>query len=231
VLGAGLGLRMRPLTETIPKPMVRLAGRPLIDHVLDRIAQAGIKTAVVNVHYRPEVLIAHLAARHAPRIVISDERDALLDTGGGIVKALPVLGAGPFLVHNSDSVWLEASANLDRLIGAWDGEAMDSLLLLAPSKGSIGYSGGGDFALLPDGRVRRRRKDEDVPYVFTGVSIAQPRLLEGAPQGPFSLNRLWDRAIGQGRLFGIAFEGTWMHVGDPVALAAAESAMLRSQHG
>ena len=232
VLGAGLGLRMRPLTESIPKPMVALCGRPMIDHVLDRIDAAGIGAAVVNVHYRADVLIAHLKTRIRPRILISDERDALLDTGGGLIRARPLLGAGPILVHNSDSVWLERGRpNLSRLLAAFDAARMDALLLLAPATTSLGYSGRGDFALLQTGHLRRPDKGEDVPFVFTGVSIAHPRLLEGAPSGPFSLNRLWDKAIAHGRVHGLPFEGTWMHVGNPASLAEAEAVMERGAHG
>ena len=226
VLGAGLGLRMRPHTLTIPKPLVNLGGRPMIDHVLDRLADARIATAVVNVHYRAEALITHLAQRQQPNILISDERDLLLDTGGGVARALPLLGPGAFLIHNSDSVWSEqGKPNLERLIEAWDGERMDSLLLLAPCATSLGYAGNGDFALLADGTIRRRGRAEATPFVFTGVSIAHPRLFEGAAVEPFSLNRLWDKSIARGRVFGKPFEGTWMHVGDPASLLQAEAAM------
>ena len=158
VLAAGLSKRMRPLTEMVPKPMVRLHGRPLIDHVLDRTAAAGITHAVVNVHYLADILESHLATRTTPRITISDERDALLETGGGLVRALPLLGAAPFIIHNSDSVWLEGPhANLDTLIETWDQERMDALLLLAASANSLGYDGAGDFTMAPDGRLARRR--------------------------------------------------------------------------
>ena len=223
VLAAGFGTRMRPLTNDIPKPMVPLAGRPLIDHVLDRLAAAGCERAVVNVHYKAEPLIAHLAHRTAPRIEISDERDALLDTGGGVVRALPKLGAEPFVIHNSDTVWIEHDvANLDRLAAAWDPHRMDSLLLLARRDRSIGYDGAGDFSLGPDGGLSRRGKGESVPYVFAGVSVAHPRLLDGAPLGAFSLNVAWDRAVPAGRLHGIVLDGLWMHVGTPESVIEAE---------
>lgn len=223
VLAAGLGTRMRPLTDLVPKPMVRLDGRPLIDHVLDRLQAAGVTRAVVNLHYLADILAAHLAARASPRIVLSDERDALLDTGGGLVRALPLLGDEPFVIHNSDSVWLERGvANLDRLFAAWDGDRMDSLMLLALRDTSLGYDGDGDFVMEADGRLARRPAGTTSPYVFTGVSIAHPRLLEGAPAGKFSLNRPWDGAIARGRLHGILLDGTWMHVGTPEALADAE---------
>lgn len=224
VLGAGLGTRMRPLTDRVPKPLVRLAGRPLIDHVLDRLEAAGIERAVVNVHYLAHKLEAHLAKRKRPEVAISDERDQLLDTGGGVMRALPLLGVGSFLIHNSDSVWIEGvGSNLGRLIDAWDPARMDGLMLLALGAHSIGYEGHGDFNMEPTGIITRREERRVAPFVFTGVSIAHPRLLDGAPDGAFSLNLLWNRAIARGRLFGIRLEGTWMHIGTPAALKDAES--------
>lgn len=223
VLAGGYGKRMLPLTRDIPKPMVPLKGRPLIDHVLDRIAAAGVPRAVVNVHYCADVLEAHLQARTRPEIAISDERAALLDTGGGIVKALPLLGPGPFLIHNSDSVWIESvTPNLERLFAFWNPDIMDSAMLLASTATSLGYDGSGDFVMDNDGRLDRRAEGRMTPFVFAGVSIAHPRLFEGAPTGPFSLNKLWDRAIDNGRLYGIRLDGTWMHVGTPEALGDAE---------
>jgi MurNAc alpha-1-phosphate uridylyltransferase len=223
VLAAGMGTRMRPLTDAIPKPLVPLKGKPLIDHVLDRIAAAGIEHAVVNVHHHADKLEAHLAGRKRPRITISDERGVLLDTGGGVVNALPKLGPDPFLIHNSDSVWIEGiGSNLSRLMAAWDPSRMDSLMLLAIGATSLGYEGHGDFNLTPDGLVERRTEHREAPFVFTGVSIAHPRLFEGAPQGRFSLNVLWNRAIERGRLFGVRLDGLWMHVGTPEALKEAE---------
>ncbi len=223
VLAAGLGSRMRPLTDQVPKPLVRLKGRALIDHVLDRLATAGIARAVVNVHYMADAIEVHLRQRKSPQVVISDERGLLLDTGGGVVHALPLLGKGPFLIHNSDSVWIEGvGSNLERLFAAWDGGAMDSLMLLASAATSLGYEGAGDFSMGTDGRLMRRGERQMAPFVFTGVSIAHPRMFAGAPQGAFSLNRLWDDAIDKGRLFGIRLEGLWMHVGTPEALTEAE---------
>ena len=220
---AGLGTRMRPLTATRPKPLVEVQGRALIDHALDRLRDAGITHAVVNIHYLGDQIVTHLAGRDRPRIAISDERDRLLDTGGGVVKALAMIGPGPFLVHNSDTVWHEAgTGNLRRLVGAWDGARMDLLMLLARRETSIGYSGRGDFELGSGGAIRRRPDGSIVPHVFAGVSIMAPRLLAGAPEGPFSLNVVWDKAIATGRAFGIELQGTWMHVGDPSALAEAE---------
>lgn len=223
VLAAGLGTRMRPLTDTLPKPLVPLKGRPLIDHVLDRVAAAGIKRAVVNVHYEADQIEAHLAKRTKPKIVISDERGLLLDTGGGIAKALPLIGDAPFIVHNSDSVWIEGmGSNLARLLAAWDPERMDSLMLLALGATSLGYEGHGDFTMDPTGLISRRAEHREAPFVFTGVSIAHPRMFEAAPEGKFSLNKLWDRAIADKRLYGIRLDGAWMHVGTPAALAEAE---------
>jgi MurNAc alpha-1-phosphate uridylyltransferase len=228
VLAAGLGARMRPLTDSLPKPLVLLAGRPLIDYVLDGLAGAGVERAVVNGHYCADALFDHLRARTlsqvAPDIVVSDERGLLLDTGGGVKKALPLLGREPFLVHNSDSIWLEEGgrSNLERMFGAWRSGQMDALLLLAPAAGSLGYDGAGDFSIAPDGRLRRRQEGERVPHVFAGVSIIHPRLFNGAPDGCFSLNVLFDKAIASGALYGVHLRGLWMHVGTPGALREAE---------
>lgn len=223
VLAAGLGQRMRPLTDSIPKPLVRLGGRPLLDHVLDRLADAGIAEAVVNVHYLPELIEAHLRERTTPRITISDEREQLLDTGGAVKKTLHLLGRDGFVVHNSDSVWIENQGTLlTRMIDTWNPDKMDSLLLLAPAASSLGYSGRGDFSMGDNREVRRRQKDETVPFVFAGVSINHPRLFADCPDGPFSLNLVWDRALKAGRLASIVHDGTWMHVGTPAALADAE---------
>jgi MurNAc alpha-1-phosphate uridylyltransferase len=226
VLAAGYGERMRPLTLSMPKPLVPLAGRPLVDHVLDRLAQAGVKTAVVNVHYLPDLLEAYLGARRGkpPEIVVSDERGLLLDTGGGAKKALPVLGRGPFFIHNADSVWSEGAAPaLPRMLKQWNPAAMDCLLLLAPVATSIGYGAKGDFAMAPDGKLARRGERQVVPFAFAGVSLCDERLFKDAPDGRFSLNLLWDRALAKGRLYGMRLDGTWMHVGTPEALAEAET--------
>lgn len=226
VLAAGFGTRMLPLTETIPKPMVKLAGKPMIDHVLDKLVDAGIGRAVVNVHYQADVLESHLAGRVRPKLTISDERGEILDTGGGVKKALKTLGSGPFLIHNSDSVWIEGvGANLVRLIEAWKPETMDSLLLVASSAGCLGYDGRGDFEMDGNGRLKRQRGVKLAPFVFTGVSITTAKAFENSPDGAFSLNVLWDRAIERGRLFGIRLDGLWMHVGTPQALTEAEQAI------
>ncbi len=223
VLAAGYGHRMRPLTDERPKPLVSLAGRPLIDHVLDRLAVAGVTRAVVNVHYLPDMIEAHLARRTRPQTVISNERDQLLDTGGAVQNARAELGTAPFFAHNSDSVWIERNGStLVKMIDAWDDDTMDSLLLLAPGATSIGYAGRGDYALDGQGRPHRRKNGANVPFVFTGVSINHPRLFRNAPQGPFSILRLWDEAEAANRLSAIQLDGLWMHVGTPEALAEAE---------
>jgi MurNAc alpha-1-phosphate uridylyltransferase len=230
VLAAGLGKRMRPLTDVVPKPLVRLKGKPLIDHVLDRLAAGGITRAVVNVHYLPDLIEAHVANRTSPAIVISDERDALLETGGGVVRALPLLGKNPFLIHNSDSVWIEGvGSNIARLISAFDPDTMDSLMLLANGATSLGYEGRGDFCMDSDGVLARRDEQRESPFVFTGVSVAHPRLFENAPEGAFSLNKLWDRAIDKKRLYGLRLDGVWMHVGTPEAVDEAERWIERAE--
>jgi len=230
VLAAGLGVRMRPLTEVVPKPLVRVGHRPLIDHVLDRLADAGIEKAVVNVHHHADQLISHLNGRERPQIKISDERDSLLDTGGGVKRALAELGPEPFLIHNSDSIWIEGiEPNIVRLARSFDPERMDCLLLLALASASVGYDGRGDFLMSPDGILQRRPEREVAPFVFTGVSIMHPRLFDNAPEGAFSLNRLWDAAIARRRLYGIRLDGIWMHVGTPAALAEAEQ-LLGGSH-
>jgi N-acetyl-alpha-D-muramate 1-phosphate uridylyltransferase len=226
VLAAGLGTRMRPYVGDLPKPLVPVAGKPLIDYALDRLAEAGIEHVVVNVHYLANTLERHLAARKTPRVVISDERGELLGTGGGIANALPKLGDKPFFLINSDTFWLDGiKSNLARLAKAFDGGTMDALLLLAPTTGSIGYSGRGDFAMAPDGRLRRRAEREVVPFVYAGAAILTPALFADAPSGAFPLTLLFDRAAERERLFGLRLEGLWMHVGTPEAVAAAEAAL------
>lgn len=223
VLAAGLGTRMRPITERIPKPLVRLAGKPLIDHVLDRLVGAGVNRAIVNVHYLAELIEVALRNRSDPSVVFSDEREYLLDTGGGVVKALHYFGAEPFFIHNSDSVWLEdKGANLEHMMNAWDHSRMDGLMLLAPLSNCLGYEGKGDFILEAGGLLRRRQEHEVAPYAFAGCSIAHESMFRNAPDGAFSLNKVWDRSIASGRLFGVPLEGTWMHIGTPEALAEAE---------
>jgi N-acetyl-alpha-D-muramate 1-phosphate uridylyltransferase len=229
VLAAGLGLRMRPLTDHMPKPLVRVAGRPLLDHVLDRLAEAGVTEAVVNVHYLPDQIIAHVASRAKPHVIISDERNQVLGTGGGVVKALPMLGSEPFFHVNSDTMWIDGvQSNLKRLAEAFDSARMDILLLMAPTANSIGYGGRGDYAMLPDGALRKRREHQVVPFVYAGAAIMSPQIFAGAPKGEFSLTRMFDAANEQERLFGLRLDGVWMHVGTPDAVSAAEEAFLES---
>jgi MurNAc alpha-1-phosphate uridylyltransferase len=229
VLAAGLGKRMRPLTDTVPKPLVKVAGKALIEHVLDKLADAGVTQAVVNVHYHAGQIEAHLNGRMRPRIIVSDERDEILDTGGGVVKALPQLGLAPFFHMNSDTLWLEGvTPNLSRLGAQFDAARMDILLLLASTATSIGYEGRGDFTMAPDGRLTRRPEREVAPFVYAGAAILSPSTFADAPKGAFSLNRLFDRAAEAGRLYGLRLDGTWMHVGTPAAIEAAEAAILES---
>jgi MurNAc alpha-1-phosphate uridylyltransferase len=229
VLAAGLGVRMRPLTDHMPKPLVRVAGRALLDHVLDRLAEAGVTEAVVNVHYLPDQIIDHVAARTSPRVIISDERDVVLGTGGAVVKALPLLGQQPFFHLNADTMWIDGvRPNMARLAETFDPARMDILLLMAPTASSIGYAGKGDFAMAPDGALRRRKENEVVPFVYAGAAILSPAMFVDAPRGEFSLTRMFDRAGEHQRLFGLRLDGVWMHVGTPEAVHAAEHAYLAS---
>jgi MurNAc alpha-1-phosphate uridylyltransferase len=222
VLAAGLGKRMRPLTDTIPKPMVEVAGRTLIDHVLDRFASVGVRDIVVNLHHLRAKLEAHLATRRDLRITLSPEHE-LLETGGGVTRALPLLGDAAFFAANADVLWYDgATPALARLAEMWDEDKMDALLLLQRTVTAHGYEGQGDYFLDPMGRARRRRGQAVAPYVFAGVQILHPRLFEDAPEGAFSLNRLYDRAEEAERLFGVAHDGLWFHVGTPDSIAATE---------
>ena len=236
VLAAGLGTRMRPLTETVPKPLVRVGGKALIDHCLDDLDAAGIKRIVVNVHHLADKVEAHLgqwvAARAGrPQIVISDERGRLLETGGGIARALPDLGEYPFFLRNSDSFWLNGvRGNLDWLHRGWNPRIMDALLLLAPTVGSVGYRGRGDFLLDKEGRLTRRPERTVTPFIYSGAAILDPGLFAGCPEGPFSLNILFDRAIEAGRLFGVPMEGLWINVENLDAARQAE-ALLSGRDG
>jgi MurNAc alpha-1-phosphate uridylyltransferase len=229
VLAAGLGTRMRPLTDTRPKPLVEVMGKALLDHMLDRLADAGVEMAVLNIHYLAEQIERHVAARRKPRVVISDERGQILGTGGGVVKALTQLGNAPFFHVNSDSIWIEGvTPNLSRLASAFDAATMDALLLLAPTAGSVGYSGRGDFTMAPDGMLTRRDERDVAPFVYAGAAILTPAMFKDAPQGEFSLTTLFDRAAAAGRLHGLRLDGLWMHVGTPEAIAEAEAAIRKS---
>lgn len=229
VLAAGLGTRMRPFNGHIPKPLVQVGGKALIDYVLDRLVDVGVERAVVNVHHLADQIEQHLASRRRPKIVVSDERSALLGTGGGVIKAMPEFGGAPFFHVNSDTIWIDSvRPNLARLAAAFDAKHMDALLLLAPTATSIGYSGRGDFSMDPDGRLIRREERDVVPFVYAGAAILTPAFFAGAPAGPSSLSPLFDRAAEAGRLFGLRLEGVWMHVGTPEAVAAAEAAIVSS---
>jgi N-acetyl-alpha-D-muramate 1-phosphate uridylyltransferase len=229
VLAAGLGLRMRPITDKLPKPMVQVAGKPLLDHVLDKLAEAGVEKAVVNVHYLPDQIIRHVAGRQRPRVVISDERNEILGTGGGVVKALPQLGTAPFFHMNADTMWIDGvRSNLARLAEAFDPATMDILMLMAPTTESIGYDGRGDYTMSADGTLHKRKEKQIVPFVYAGAAIMTPQLFASAPEGEFGLPKLFDAAEEAGRLFGLRLEGTWMHVGTPDAIGEAERAVLES---
>lgn len=225
VLAAGLGTRLRPLTDTVPKPLVPVAGQTLLDWALDRLADAGVGRAVVNLHHLGDKIEAHLEDRARPMIAFSREAERL-ETGGGIARALPMLGAGPFFAVNADVLWLNGPGDaLGRLARHWDDETMDGLLLLHETVFAFGYDGDGDFFVDADGRLKRRPERELAPYLFTGVQILHPRLFKDAPAGMFSLNVLYDRAIEQGRLYGLIHDGEWFHVGTAEGLAEAEDYM------
>jgi N-acetyl-alpha-D-muramate 1-phosphate uridylyltransferase len=224
IMAAGLGTRMRPLTDDKPKPLVKVAGRTLIDHALDRLVAAGVTMAVVNVHYMSQMIMDHLAKRHDIEIVFSEESDALLGTGGGVVKALPHFKNEPFFIMNSDTVWVEGIGHaLDRMLARWDEDAMDALLLMAAMTTALGFEGPGDFNMAADGRLSRVGEMRLSPFAYPGVQIAHPRLFDGAPSGGFSTNRMWDVAIMKGRLYGVRLDGVWIHVGTPEAVADAEA--------
>lgn len=225
VLAAGLGTRMRPLTEECPKPLLQLGGRSLLDHALDRLAAAGVEEVVVNAHWLAEQVEAAIARRTAPRILLQRE-ETLLETGGGVAMALPRLGPRPFAVVNGDAFWLDGpTPALARLAAAFDEAAMDALLLMVRTTQVDGAVGAGDFLLDPLGRMRRPKEREIAPYLFAGVQILSPRLFEGAPAGAFSLNRLYDAAIARGRLFGLVHDGLWFHLSTPEDLRHAEATL------
>jgi MurNAc alpha-1-phosphate uridylyltransferase len=224
VLAAGLGTRMRPLTNDRPKPLIEVAGRTLIDHAIDRFKAIGIGFVVVNVHYRAEMVIEHLKKRRDVEIVIQDERAKLLDTGGALKKALPHFKGEAFFTYNSDSIWLESfGSNLSRMARMWDDAAMDCLMLMAPTHNSIGFEGKGDFTMDALGRLTRRQPQRVAPFAWPGVQIIHPRLIERGAGEVFSTNLLWDIAIEEGRLFGIRLDGKWMHIGTPDARDEAEA--------
>jgi N-acetyl-alpha-D-muramate 1-phosphate uridylyltransferase len=231
ILAAGLGTRMRPITDTMPKPLVSVMGKPLIGYAMDALRAADVKRAVVNVHYFPEQLESWCAAQGTgPDIVVSDERDTVLETGGGIVRALPHLGEDPFFVLNSDSFWLEKTTPaLQRLKQAWREDDMDCLLLLVPPARTVGYDGSGDFERSLGGALIRKTQNPRAPLAYIGGYLVHPRLFENAPPGKFSMNILWDRAIANNRLHGLVHDGWWLHVGTPDAIGLAEAHMRASE--
>lgn len=224
VLAAGLGKRMRPLTASRPKPLIEVAGRPLLDHVVERLKAAGVEKVVVNVHYLAGAVEAHLAKYSCGLdVAISDERALLLETGGGMVKAAPLIDCDPFLVVNSDNLWIDGPADTLKLLAShWDGSKMDALLLLVPHAKAENHAGRGDFHMDKTGRLRRRERSYVAPFVYTGIQMVSKHLLEDAPEGPFSTNLLWDRAIEQGRCFGAVHQGLWFDVGTPQSIKATE---------
>ena len=227
IMAAGLGKRMRPLTATRPKPLIKVGGKSLLDHVLERLRTAGVRKVVVNVHYLADALEAHLASRdHGLEVVISDERDLLLETGGGLVRAAPLIDSDPFLAINSDNLWVDGPADTLRLLAShWDDSKMDALLLLVPQARALNHKGMGDFHMDRAGRLRRRGKSHVAPFVFTGIQMISKRLLRDSPDGPFSTNLLWDRAIEEGRCFGAVHQGLWFDVGTPQSIGMTETAL------
>jgi N-acetyl-alpha-D-muramate 1-phosphate uridylyltransferase len=224
IMAAGLGTRMRPLTDACPKPLVRVAGKALIDHAIDRLVEAGVTSIVVNLHYKAEMIRKHLAGRKDIEFLYSDESDGLLGTGGGVTKALHFFGDEPFFIHNSDTIWVEGYGHaLDQMKARWNPEEMDGLLLVVPLINSMGYEGIGDFLMDSMGHLNRVPPGRVSPFAYPGVQIVHPRLFEDTPDGVFSTNILWDRAIEAERLFGLRLEGTWIHVGTPQAVADAEA--------
>lgn len=228
VLAAGLGTRMRPITDVMPKPLVEVAGRTLLDRGLDTLGEAGVTRAVVNVHHHAGQMIAHVAGRTRPKVLISDESAGLLDSAGGVIKALPLLGYEPFFLINADTFWIDhGTPNLKRLALAWDGARMDILLMLAELSSTTGHTGKGDFYLAPDGRLTRAKNSPD-GLVYAGAGIFAPKIFAGEPIAKRSLNEYFDRAIEAGRLHGIVMEGHWITVGTPDAIPLAEAAVTRA---
>lgn len=229
VFAAGLGTRMRPITNTLPKPLVKVAGRALIDHALDRLADAGVKKAVVNVHWLPDLIVEHLRGRKAPEIIISDEREKLLDQGGGIMKAMHRLDAEAFIVCNTDAMWLEGPrSNLRRMIEAWNPETMDILLLVAATATSVGVDWPGDFQMQADGRLVKRQERTVAPFVYSGFGIMKSSLFAAETREIFPLSPFFFDAATRGRLHGLRLEGQWLHVGTPQAIEEAERTIVRS---
>jgi N-acetyl-alpha-D-muramate 1-phosphate uridylyltransferase len=229
VFAAGLGTRMRPTTDALPKPLVKIAGRALIDHCLDRLAENGVERAIVNVHWLADQIEGHLAKRRTPTIVISDERAKLLDQGGALKRVLPLIGGDPILLCNTDAFWIEGPrSNIERLGEAFDPETMDILLLVAASAGAVGVDWPGDFTMADDGRLRAREARHVAPFVYTGVAIIKPSLFESETADVFRLAPFFHAAAGKGRLYGVRLDGLWLHIGRPQSIAEAENAIGRS---
>jgi len=227
IMAAGLGKRMRPLTATKPKPLIEVAGQALLDHVLDRLRAAGVEKVVVNVHYLADAVEAHLASRtHGLEVVISDERKLLMETGGGLMQAADLIDADPFIAVNSDNFWVDGPADTLKLLAShWDNAKMDALLLLVPLARAQNHRGMGDFHMDRNGRLRRREKSRVAPFVYTGIQMLSKRLLRDAPEGPFSTNLFWNRAIEAGRCFGAVHQGLWFDVGTPKSIKLTEAAL------
>ena len=231
VLAAGLATRLRPVSQSRPKALVEVAGKALIDHALDRLAEVGVERAVVNTHFLGDQIAAHLAGRKRPAIRISRE-ETILDTGGGIARALPLLGPDPFYAVNAKIVWRGGQSEaLRRLAANWDDARMDGLLLLQPTVSAVGYEGPGDLSMDQFGRLRFREAQEVAPFVYASIQIIHPRLFEGAPEGAFPLRPLWERAAAAGRLFGLRHDGEWYHVATPQGLAEAEARLNSAGNG
>lgn len=229
VLAAGLGKRMRPITSTIPKPLVEIRGKALVDYGIDALVRGGVTRVVVNVHYLPDLLRAHMRRRRDVEIAISDESEELLDSGGGIVKALPLLGPDPFFLVNADTFWIDGYRdNLDLMCDLWNPERMDILLLIADMRQATGYEGKGDFTMDVEGRLARVGERDMSPFIYAGGAIIKPSVFGGMKPGPFSLNRVFDAAIEADRLYGVRLDGLWLTVGTPASIAEAEAAFLAS---
>jgi N-acetyl-alpha-D-muramate 1-phosphate uridylyltransferase len=231
ILAAGLGTRMRPITNTMPKPLIKVAGKALIDYIFDSCRVGGVTQAIVNVHYLADQMETHALTVKNPRVFISDERNQLLDSGGGVKKALAHLGQDAFFILNADAIWTETGEpSLNRLRAHWNPKTMDILLLLAHSQGATGWSGRGDFIMDEAGRLKRPGKDETTPHIYAGAGIWKRGLFDGRPD-IFSLNLLFDEAIKHGRLHGMTLNRLWMHVGTPDAIPEAEAAMAKAGQG
>lgn len=224
VMAAGHGTRMRPLTNDTPKALIKVAGKTMVDHAIDRLKAAGIKRIIVNIHAFADQMRAHLEARNDDSIIISDETDELLETGGGIKRALPLLGDKPIITHNCDSIWVEGMGQtLPRLLDAYDPDKMDALLVVAVTANIVGDVARGDFTMDPDGRIAWREVSSVAPFMYTGVQIIKPQLYAGIEDTAFSTTKVWRGLLEDGTAYGLRHDGVWMHVGTPSALDDAET--------